>query len=71
MVPENWLKFGVGAILSSFGVFWFGEGLGSEWPGDAASLAFILAAFLAASWLGFRILRVVLPRGARLEARNI
>src|SRR5437899_7240961 len=71
MVPENWLKFGVGAILSSFGVFWFGEGLGSEWPGDAASLAFILAAFLTASWLGVRILRALLPVGARLEARNI
>jgi len=23
MVPENWMKFGVGAILSAFGVFWF------------------------------------------------
>src|SRR5216117_1820747 len=33
-VPENWMKFGVGAMLSSFGVFWFGEGVGAEWPGD-------------------------------------
>jgi len=35
-VPENWMKFGVGAMLSAFGVFWFGEGIGAEWPGDAA-----------------------------------
>jgi uncharacterized membrane protein len=41
-VPENSLKFGVGVMLSSFGVFWTGEGLGIEWPGhDLALLAFI------------------------------
>src|SRR5207245_5874735 len=34
-VPENWMKFGVGAMLSAFGVFWFGEGLGAHWPGEA------------------------------------
>jgi uncharacterized membrane protein len=71
MVPENWLKFGVGAILSAFGVFWFSEGLGVPWPGDAASLFPILAAFLAASWLSARLLRLILPTGARVEARNV
>jgi len=39
--PENPLKFGVGVMLSAFGLFWTGEGLGVEWPGgDAAILAF-------------------------------
>jgi len=33
-VPENTLKFGVGVMLSAFGVFWTGEGLGVEWPGQ-------------------------------------
>ncbi len=32
-VPENTLKFGVGVMLSAFGVFWTGEGLGVDWPG--------------------------------------
>jgi len=42
-VPENTLKFGVGVMLSSFGVFWTGEGLGVNWPGeDAAILAFVV-----------------------------
>lgn len=42
-VPENTLKFGVGIMLSSFGVFWTGEGLGVAWPGgDAAILAFVM-----------------------------
>jgi len=42
-VPENALKFGVGVILSAFGVFWTGEGLGINWPGhDLALIAFAL-----------------------------
>ena len=55
-VPENTLKFAVGLMLTSFGVFWTGEGLGAEWPGaDLALLAIfaILAAFAFATvrWL--------------------
>jgi Ca2+/H+ antiporter, TMEM165/GDT1 family len=40
-VPENTLKFGVGVMLSAFGVYWAGEGLGIAWPGeDLACIAF-------------------------------
>jgi uncharacterized membrane protein len=46
-VPENTLKFVVGALLSAFGLFWTGEGLGAPWPGaDLAIVAFV-ALFLA------------------------
>jgi len=46
-VPENALKFGVGVLLSAFGVYWTGAGLGITWPGeDLASIAFA-ALFLA------------------------
>jgi uncharacterized membrane protein len=71
MVPENWMKFGVGAILSAFGVFWFAEGLGAAWPGDALSILAILAVFVAASWLSVRMLRVILPQGAEVAARSV
>jgi uncharacterized membrane protein len=71
MVPENWLKFGVGAMLSAFGVFWFTEGLGFKWPGDALSLLLILAILLAVSFVSVRILRWLLPLGAKVEARNV
>lgn len=41
-VPENTLKFAVGVMLSAFGIFWTGEGLGVPWPGeDLAILGFI------------------------------
>ena len=71
MVPENWMKFGVGAILSAFGVFWFAEGLGAQWPGDALSIPLILAAFLLASWLSVRMLHVIVPGGAEVAAKNV
>ena len=71
MVPENLMKFGVGAILSAFGVFWFAEGLGMHWPGDALSILVILAVFLAASWFAARMLQTMLPQGAQVAAKHV
>ena len=71
MVPENWMKFGVGAILSAFGVFWFAEGLGTHWPGDALSILGILAVFLGASFAAARMLQQMLPEGAQVAAKNV
>jgi Ca2+/H+ antiporter, TMEM165/GDT1 family len=48
-VPENALKFGVGVMLSAFGVFWTGEGLGIAWPGGDLALLLFAALFLGAS----------------------
>jgi uncharacterized membrane protein len=48
-VPENTLKFAVGVMLTSFGVFWGAEGAGASWPGaDAALLAVVPAVALFA-----------------------
>jgi len=59
-VPENTLKFGVGIMLTSFGVFWVGEGAGLRWPGrDAAILVLIL---------GYLLLSVILVRWLRATA---
>jgi uncharacterized membrane protein len=33
-VPENAIKSVVGVLLTSFGVFWLGEGAGVHWPGS-------------------------------------
>jgi uncharacterized membrane protein len=46
-VPENTLKFAVGVMLTSFGIFWGAEGAGADWPGgDVALLAIIPAVLL-------------------------
>jgi uncharacterized membrane protein len=38
-VPENTMKFGVGVMLTSFGLFWGAEGAGAHWPGNDVILA--------------------------------
>jgi uncharacterized membrane protein len=48
-VPENTLKFAVGILISSFGVFWVGEGLGFRWPGQDLSILGLVAGFLLVS----------------------
>jgi uncharacterized membrane protein len=63
-VPENTLKFGVGVMLSAFGVFWTGEGLGIEWPGHDLALFLFAALFLAAGLLAAAIARRPLPETA-------
>jgi uncharacterized membrane protein len=64
-VPENTLKFGVGVIISAFGIYWTGEGLGIAWPGHDLALAVIALALLLAALLGVRLAGLrAQPRGA-------
>src|SRR6266576_387423 len=42
-VPENTLKFGVGVMLTAFGIFWSSEGAGITWPGSDAALLAVIA----------------------------
>ncbi len=64
-VPENALKLAVGVMLSSFGVFWTGEGLGVPWPGADLAIVAFAALFLLAG-LG----PAVLARRPRTEAAS-
>lgn len=61
-VPENTLKFAVGTLLSSFGIFWTGEGLGVPWPGEDLAIVAFAALFLTTA-----LLAIVLARRLRLE----
>jgi uncharacterized membrane protein len=56
-VPENTLKFAVGIMLTAFGVFWIGEGLGFPWPGEDLALLAMIAALLLFSALGVSLAR--------------
>jgi uncharacterized membrane protein len=62
-VPENTLKFAVGVMLSAFGIFWTGEGLGVAWPG--ADLAIVGFAVL---FLGVGLASVAFLRRLRIKA---
>lgn len=64
-VPENTLKFTVGLMLTSFGVFWAGEGLGTEWPGADLALIGLFAVFSLVSFALVRWLRA--PTSANLK----
>ena len=68
-VPENALKFVVGLMLTSFGIFWTGEGLGAQWPGADLALLAIFAVIAAASFAMVRWLRDAYPSPARGTSR--
>jgi uncharacterized membrane protein len=55
--PENAMKFGVGVMLTSFGIFWGAEGAGAEWPGGDAALLAVIPAVLVFSLLLVRLCR--------------
>ncbi len=48
-VPENKLKFVVGVLLSAFGTFWVGEGIGLYWTGEDWSILALVVGYLAAA----------------------
>jgi len=45
-IPENALKFIVGVLLTAFGTFWIGEGIGVTWPGQDWSIPGLAGAYL-------------------------
>jgi uncharacterized membrane protein len=48
-VPENTLKYVVGLLLTTFGLFWGAEGAGADWPASDASILVLLAVLLVVS----------------------
>jgi uncharacterized membrane protein len=55
-VPENLVKHAVGVMLTAFGTFFAGEGLGVDWwSGDSALLA-LIAGYALASFIFVRLL---------------
>jgi uncharacterized membrane protein len=67
-VPENTLKFAVGAMLCSFAIFWGAEGIGASWPGQDAALLAILPGVLIAANAIVWLLRRTRGPAARAQA---
>ena len=69
-VPENTMKFAVGVMLTTFGLFWSVEGTGIEWPGaDGALLGILVVLTLVALGL-VAVLRWLHARHALPTART-
>lgn len=64
-VPENALKFVVGILISAFGAFWVGEGLGLAWPGNDWSILSLTLGFMV-----FGLVAIPMCK-ACLNARNL
>jgi uncharacterized membrane protein len=60
-VPENSMKFVVGVLLTTFGIFWGAEGAGASWPGGEAALPVLALLVFAAAALMVRDLRLGPP----------
>lgn len=66
-VPENTIKYAVGVMLTSFGTFFAGEGLGVTWWHDDVVVLPLIAAYAVASLLFVQYLRR--PLGIQLFER--
>jgi len=60
-VPENTLKFGVGVMLTAFGIFWSAEGAGITWPGADLALLGLIAFVVVLSFSLVALVRRAVP----------
>jgi uncharacterized membrane protein len=56
-VPENAMKTVVGLMLTSFGTFWAGEGLGVRWPGSDLAILVLVGTYAVVTWALVVLLR--------------
>jgi uncharacterized membrane protein len=67
-VPENTIKLAVGVMLTSFGLFWVGEGAGVHWPGSDLAILALIGLFLLVTVASISWLRTVRPQGPDLSS---
>ncbi len=60
-VPENTIKIAVGIMLTSFGLFWVGEGAGAHWPGSDAAIIVLIGVFFLVTIGSIAWLRTLHP----------
>jgi uncharacterized membrane protein len=60
-VPENTIKTVVGIMLTSFGLFWVGEGSGVHWPGSDLAIIVLVGVFAVVTLAAVALLRTSPP----------
>jgi uncharacterized membrane protein len=60
-VPENTIKTVVGIMLTSFGLFWVGEGAGVHWPGSDLAILALVGLFVVVTASSVALLRSMQP----------
>jgi uncharacterized membrane protein len=68
-IPRSALQLIVGTLLTSFGTFWGGEGLGVEWPGSDAAIPALVVFYVGVAALYTALLRHRSPRLTTARAR--
>jgi uncharacterized membrane protein len=66
--PENAMKFGVGVMLTTFGIFWGAEGAGAHWPEGDGALLLLVPTVLAFSLVLVRLFRTTAVEGEAVRA---
>jgi uncharacterized membrane protein len=56
-IPREWLRFAVGLLLATFGMFWAAEGALVRWPGGDLALLGLLAVMAATAFAYLALLR--------------
>lgn len=70
-VPENTMKFVVGVLLTSFGIFWGAEGAGANWPHSDLSLLGIIPTILLVCWGLIAFLKARKAQGKPVRKLNL
>jgi uncharacterized membrane protein len=69
-VPENTIKTAVGIMLSSFGLFWVGEGAGVHWPGSDLAIPVLVGFWIVIYFAYTALMRTLLPASGETAAKE-
>jgi uncharacterized membrane protein len=70
-VPENTMKFVVGTLLTSFGIFWGAEGAGAKWPHKDLSLLAIIPFVLLVAFGLIEFLKLRKAKNLSVRSLNL
>lgn len=66
-IPREWLRFGVGILLTTFGTFWSAQGAGVQWPGKDLSLLILLSVVIATAFGLLALLHRTISNSAQVN----